>query len=56
MSGEKKFESPDLQTKGEMKTKTSSEEPQELELKPLTNHQKYAYLGENDTLPVIISA
>nr|XP_027086630.1 uncharacterized protein LOC113708366 [Coffea arabica] len=28
----------------------------ELELKPLPKHLKYAFLGENETLPVIISA
>ncbi|KAA0059789.1 uncharacterized protein E5676_scaffold896G00490 [Cucumis melo var. makuwa] len=56
MSGEKKFEPLDLQTKREKKTKPSIEEPPELELKPLPNHLKYAYLGENDTLPVTIFA
>ncbi|TYJ96947.1 integrase [Cucumis melo var. makuwa] len=55
VSGEKKFESLDLQTKGEKKTKSSIEEPPELELKPSLNHLKYAYLGGNDTLSIIIS-
>ncbi|XP_075473984.1 uncharacterized protein LOC142505044 [Primulina tabacum] len=36
--------------------KSSLEEPPTLELKPLPPHLKYAYLGENNTLPVIISA
>ncbi|XP_038882389.1 uncharacterized protein LOC120073658 [Benincasa hispida] len=36
--------------------KPSLEEPPVLELKPLPVHLKYAYLGSNDTLPVIISA
>ncbi|CAA0832613.1 Unknown protein [Striga hermonthica] len=27
-----------------------------LELKPLPEHLKYAYLGENDTFPVIVSS
>ncbi|XP_075475702.1 uncharacterized protein LOC142509826 [Primulina tabacum] len=36
--------------------KSSLEEPPKLELKPLPPHLKYAYLGENNTLPVIISA
>ncbi len=30
--------------------------PPTLDLKPLPNHLKYAYLGENQTLPVIISS
>ncbi|KAI3669358.1 hypothetical protein L6452_40591 [Arctium lappa] len=34
----------------------SVEQAPDLELKPLPDHLKYAYLGENDTLPVIISA
>ncbi|KAA0058995.1 uncharacterized protein E5676_scaffold416G00480 [Cucumis melo var. makuwa] len=38
------------------KNKPSVEEPPELELKSLSNHLKYAYLGENDTLSIIISA
>ncbi|XP_075475770.1 uncharacterized protein LOC142511637 [Primulina tabacum] len=36
--------------------KSSLEEPPTLELKPLPQHLKYVYLGENNTLPVIISA
>ena len=51
----KKFEPLDLQTKGNRNNKPSIEEPPELELKSLPNHLKYAYLGENDTLPFIIS-
>lgn len=42
-------------SKGEKKTKSSIEEPPKLELKPLSNHLN-AYLGENDTLLVIIFA
>ncbi|XP_038891744.1 uncharacterized protein LOC120081142 [Benincasa hispida] len=34
----------------------SLEEPPELELKQLPRHLKYAFLGTNNTLPVIISA
>ncbi|PIN15182.1 hypothetical protein CDL12_12177 [Handroanthus impetiginosus] len=34
--------------------KPSIKEPPILELKPLPNHLSYAYLGESDTLPVII--
>ena len=30
--------------------------PPTLELKPLPSHLKYAYLGENETLPVVISS
>ncbi|PIN27063.1 hypothetical protein CDL12_00161 [Handroanthus impetiginosus] len=36
--------------------KPSVEEPPTLELKPLPSHLRYAYLGESDTLPVIISS
>ncbi|XP_075489545.1 uncharacterized protein LOC142528385 [Primulina tabacum] len=36
--------------------KSSIEEPPTLELKPLPPHLKYVYIGENNTLPVIISA
>ncbi|XP_075492501.1 uncharacterized protein LOC142530555 [Primulina tabacum] len=36
--------------------KSSIEEPPTLELKPLPPHLKYLYLGENNTLRVIISA
>ncbi|KAJ8775219.1 hypothetical protein K2173_020223 [Erythroxylum novogranatense] len=35
--------------------KPSIEVPPELELKQLPQHLKYAYLGENSTLPVIVS-
>ncbi|PIN26423.1 DNA-directed DNA polymerase [Handroanthus impetiginosus] len=35
---------------------TPSKTPPTLELKPLPNHLRYAYLGESDTLPVIISS
>ena len=55
VSSKKKFEPSDLQTKSEKKTKPSIEEPPKLELKPLPIHLKYAYLRENDTLPIIIS-
>ncbi|GKA89068.1 reverse transcriptase domain-containing protein [Tanacetum coccineum] len=42
--------------KGEIiKAKFSMEEPPELELKDLPSHLKYAYLEENDKLPVIIA-
>ena len=38
------------------KTKPSVEEPSVLELKPLPEYLKYAFMGQNNTLPVIISA
>ena len=34
----------------------SSISPPKLELKPLPENLKYAYLGDNETLPVIISS
>ncbi|GKD48805.1 hypothetical protein Tco_1277781 [Tanacetum coccineum] len=37
------------------KAKSSIEEPLELELKDLPSHLEYAYLEENDKLPVIIA-
>ncbi|XP_071741106.1 uncharacterized protein [Rutidosis leptorrhynchoides] len=37
-------------------TKPSLESPPTLELKPLTSHLKYTFLGTNDTLPVIIAS
>ncbi|KAK8926051.1 hypothetical protein KSP39_PZI018317 [Platanthera zijinensis] len=40
----------------DISTKTSLEEPPILELKPLPESLKYAFLGKNDTLPVIISS
>ncbi|GJX61890.1 hypothetical protein Tco_0294790 [Tanacetum coccineum] len=38
-----------------IKAKPSIEEPSELELKDLPSHLEYAYLEENDKLPVIIA-
>ncbi|GJW94531.1 reverse transcriptase domain-containing protein [Tanacetum coccineum] len=38
-----------------IKAKPSMEEPSELELKDLPSHLEYAYLEENDKLPVIIA-
>ena len=40
----------------EDKTLPSEERPPKLELKPLPTHLKYAFLGEEDTFPVIISS
>lgn len=56
MSDVRKFEPLDLQTKGNKKIKSSIKAPPKLELKSLPTHLNYAYLGENDTLPVIIFA
>ena len=36
--------------------KPSLQEPPKLELKPLPEHLTYAFLGDNDTLPVILAA
>ncbi|XP_062118687.1 uncharacterized protein LOC133832343 [Humulus lupulus] len=52
----KPFESLNL-SEGNLKPpKPSIQEPPKLELKPLPSHLKYAYLGDNETLPVIILA
>ena len=40
----------------EDKTLPTEERPPKLELKPLPTHLKYAFLGEEDTFPVIISS
>ncbi|KAA3461924.1 Retrovirus-related Pol polyprotein from transposon opus [Gossypium australe] len=52
----KKFESLDLSDCSFKPPKLSIEEPPTLELKPLLLHSKYAYLGDNNTRPVVISA
>ncbi|GJS71916.1 reverse transcriptase domain-containing protein [Tanacetum coccineum] len=44
----------DLKQSEGTKAKSSIEEPPELELKDLPSHLEYAYLEENDKLPVII--
>lgn len=51
----RKCEPLDLQTKGSRKIKPFIEESLGLELKPLSNHLKHAYLRKNYTLSVIIS-
>ena len=51
---DKNFEQLDLSNRSMVKTK-SLEEPLVLEFKTLPTHLKYAYLGEESTLPVIIS-
>ncbi|GJV63248.1 hypothetical protein Tco_1474076 [Tanacetum coccineum] len=45
----------DLKQGEVMMAKSSMEEPPELELKDLPSHLEYAYLEENDKLPVIIA-
>ncbi|XP_060974037.1 uncharacterized protein LOC133039215 [Cannabis sativa] len=52
----KPFESLELKESNFKPPKPSIQEPPKLELKPLPSHLKYAYLGENDTLPVIIAS
>ncbi|XP_024028757.1 uncharacterized protein LOC112093792 [Morus notabilis] len=50
------FESLDLSTEPLRQHKPSVEEPPILELRPLPAHLRYAYLGDSDTLPVIIAS
>ncbi|XP_060959244.1 uncharacterized protein LOC115717351 [Cannabis sativa] len=52
----KPFESLELKESNFKPLKPSIQEPPKLELKPLPSHLKYAYLGENDMLPVIIAS
>ncbi|XP_038904429.1 uncharacterized protein LOC120090793 [Benincasa hispida] len=49
-------EPPSLSERRTKPMRPSLEEPPELELKQLPGHLKYAFLGTNNTLPVIISA
>ncbi|GJW13313.1 reverse transcriptase domain-containing protein [Tanacetum coccineum] len=49
------FQLPSIDLKEVTKAKPSIEEPPELELKDLPSHLEYAYLEENDKLPVIIA-
>ncbi|XP_038895976.1 uncharacterized protein LOC120084148 [Benincasa hispida] len=51
----KESEPPSLSERRIKPTRPSLEEPPELELKKLPGHLKYAFLGTNNTLPVIIS-
>ncbi|XP_038891567.1 uncharacterized protein LOC120080956 [Benincasa hispida] len=53
---ESNFEPLKLSEWTSQRIKPSFEEPPVLELKPLPVHLKYAYLGSNDMLPVIISS
>nr|GEU30281.1 putative reverse transcriptase, RNA-dependent DNA polymerase [Tanacetum cinerariifolium] len=49
------FQLPPMDLKEVIKAKSSIEEPLEVELKYLSSYLEYAYLEENDKLPVIIS-
>ncbi|XP_016683994.1 uncharacterized protein [Gossypium hirsutum] len=51
----KKFESLDLTEQSFKPPKPSIKESPTLELKPLLQHLKYPYLGNNNTLPIVIS-
>ncbi|XP_049358615.1 uncharacterized protein LOC125823261 [Solanum verrucosum] len=46
----------DLKNRESPPAKPSTEKPPNLELKALPSHLKYAFLGANNTLPVIITA
>ncbi|KAA3461410.1 Integrase, catalytic core [Gossypium australe] len=52
----KSFESLELSNHSFKPPRPSIEDPPTLELKPLSLHLKYAYLGDNNTLSVVISA
>ncbi|KAM1255941.1 hypothetical protein ACFX2G_030716 [Malus domestica] len=51
-----KYSDPILSSVSANKMLPSVVQPPTLELKPLPSHLKYIFLGENDTLPVIISS
>ncbi|XP_070042983.1 uncharacterized protein [Nicotiana tomentosiformis] len=53
---EPQFEPIRLEERASPPAKPSIEEPPQLDLKPLPAHIKYAFLGPNSTLPVIISS
>ena len=53
---DRNFEQLDLSNWSMAKTKPSLEESPTLELKTLLTHLKYVYLGEESTLPIIISS
>ena len=55
MRGDRHFESLDLSNKEVKPFVLSIESPPVLELKLLPSHLKYVYLGDNNTLLVIIS-
>ncbi|XP_062109560.1 uncharacterized protein LOC133821053 [Humulus lupulus] len=49
------FESLELSERNLKPSKRSIQEPPKLEFKPLSSHLKYAYLGYEETLPVLVS-
>ncbi|XP_019240253.1 PREDICTED: uncharacterized protein LOC109220252 [Nicotiana attenuata] len=53
---ELEFEPLHLEERKSPPAKPSIEEPPKLQLKPLPSHLRYAFLGPNSTLPVIISS
>ncbi|KAA3477788.1 protein NYNRIN-like [Gossypium australe] len=52
----KRFDTLDLSAQTFSPAKLSIEEPPMLELKPLPGQLKYAYMGKDNTLPVVVSA
>ena len=52
---EQTFIKPKLLVRSDNPTPPSIEKPPKLELKPLPNHLRYAFLNDNNTLPIIIS-
>ena len=51
-----KYSDPILSSVSANKMLPSVVQPPTLELKPLPSHLKYVFLGEDETLPVIISS
>ena len=49
------FTKPELLVRSDNPTPPFIEKPPKLELKPLPNHLRYAFLSDNNTLPIIIS-
>ena len=52
---QRRLESLDLSSSPRTIARPSIEEPPQLELKQLPSHLKYAYLGADSTLPVIVA-
>ena len=52
---EQTFIKPELLVRSDNPTPPSIERPPKLELKPLPSHLRYAFLSDNNTLPIIIS-
>ena len=49
------FTKPELLVRSDNLTPPYIKKPPKLELKPLPNHLRYAFLSDNNTLPIIIS-